>query len=258
MGAVPITVRYLPKDRAHGRPGYAMTPTSITIHNTANERSGADAEAHARYLEAGHRVSWHYTVDHDSIVQHIPLNEQAWHTGTNAGNTTSIGIEICEYPQTDAGKKLQATATENAVWLGAKLIHDNPMLKQVRTHQSWKQYGATGKYCPRDLLAAKAWPAFVIHVCVQLAAMNAVPPTPKPATAPLWRGRAISNTWLARHRKDARVVTWQKRMNALGYTLAVDGLFGPRSAVRLKQFQTKYKLVVDGKLGPKSWAAAWR
>lgn len=36
---------------ANNRPGYAMTPLYITVHNTANTAVGADAAAHARYLK---------------------------------------------------------------------------------------------------------------------------------------------------------------------------------------------------------------
>lgn len=145
--SVPIIKRLLPKGRAYGRPGYGMTPTSITIHNTSNEQVGADAEAHANFLEAGRGYSWHFSSDHDSIVQHLPTNEQGWHTGTNAGNTTSIGIEVCEYPNTADGRAKQAKATDNAAWLAAKLTRENPSIKRVVTHKSW-----SGKNCPRDIL----------------------------------------------------------------------------------------------------------
>lgn len=153
----PIIKRILPIGRVYGHPGYRMTPTSITIHNTANERAGADAEMHAKYLEAGHRVSWHFTADADSIVQHLPIDHQGWHTGTNAGNTTSVGIEVCEYPNTADGRAKQARATENAAWLAAKLMRENRSIKRVVTHKSW-----SGKICPRDILPT--WSNFLKRV----------------------------------------------------------------------------------------------
>jgi N-acetylmuramoyl-L-alanine amidase CwlA len=148
---VPIKQDFLPQGREYGRPGYLMTPTSITIHNTANPE--ATAENHASYLRQGHRISWHFTVDDDSIVQHMPINEQAWHTGTNAGNTTSIGIEVCEF----ADPKRQAKAEDNAAWLAAKLQHENKSVKEVRTHHSW-----SGKNCPRKILPH--WSSFLAKV----------------------------------------------------------------------------------------------
>ncbi len=33
------------------RPGYAMTPAYITVHNTANTAKGADAKMHANFVK---------------------------------------------------------------------------------------------------------------------------------------------------------------------------------------------------------------
>lgn len=81
------------------RPGYAMTPLYVTVHNTANTSKGADAKSHAAYVKRSTtEVSWHFTVDDKEIFQHLPLNENGWHAGDGHGdgNRKSIGIEICE------------------------------------------------------------------------------------------------------------------------------------------------------------------
>ncbi|CUU57765.1 Putative peptidoglycan binding domain-containing protein [Parafrankia irregularis] len=51
--------------------------------------------------------------------------------------------------------------------------------------------------------------------------------------------------------------TWQEKMNSLGYSLAVDGCYGPKSAAAARDFQTVRGLVVDGVLGPQTWAATF-
>jgi len=193
-----ITKRYIPKGRAYGRPGYRMKPTYVTIHNTGNQADGADAEAHARFLEGGRKVSWHYTVDADSIIQHMPTSEQAWHTGTNAGNTQSIGIESVEYPATDAGRKLQAKAEDNTAWLAAKLCHDHGIpLSRVVTHKSW-----SGKNCPRDILPH--WGAFKAQVKRYLKVMS------KPVATQLTKYRVMSTTLNLRTSPGGRVISSRK------------------------------------------------
>ncbi|NTW28525.1 MAG: hypothetical protein HGA39_04075 [Coriobacteriia bacterium] len=166
--AVPIAVRILPLGRAYGRPGYKLVgERTITIHNTENP--DATAENHADYLESGRAISWHFTVDADSAVQHLPLDEQGWHAGTTPGNTTSIGIEICEY--TDPA--LTALAIQNGAWLAAKLCHDLGLFpgRAVVTHQSWMQYGTSGKYCPH--LIIPQWGFFLAEVTAEYYGMEA-------------------------------------------------------------------------------------
>lgn len=145
------------------RPGYPLTSKSITVHNTANPNATADN--HADYLEsADRRASWHICVDDIEAVLSIPLDEQAWHTGTNAGNTTSIGIEVCEF--TDKARQDKAIA--NAQELIASMLNGTAPpefraahldIADVRTHQSWMQYGTSGKYCPRVILD-RGWSKF--------------------------------------------------------------------------------------------------
>ncbi|MEB8706802.1 N-acetylmuramoyl-L-alanine amidase, partial [Bacillus cereus] len=96
----PFESNIIPKGNRN-RPAYSMNPRYITIHTTANQNAGTDARAHARYVNNGggsSSVSWHFTVDDNRIVQHLPLNENGWHAGdgNGAGNRSSIGIEICE------------------------------------------------------------------------------------------------------------------------------------------------------------------
>ena len=231
--AVPVKVNHLPSGRTYGRPGYKLKGNlSFTVHNTANERAGADAEAHDTYLRAGRGISWHATADHDSIIEHLPLDEQGWHTGTNAGNTTSIGIEVCEYPATKAGRAKQAAATANAAWWIAKQLHARgmqPTAKTVRTHKSW-----SGKECPRDILPhwAKTPPK----------------PAPRPRMPLLRRGSV-----------GGAVRTLQADLNkSFPRRLVVDGIFGPRTDAAVRAFQKKKRIGIDGIVGPITWKALGR
>lgn len=130
-----------------------LTPSYITIHNTDNPKPGADALAHARflkmtgyYIHKGEKiwVSWHYTVDDQRVIKHIPVNELAYHARSE-GNNKSIGIEICMNSGID-----QSLAFLRAARLIAALMYDlNIKIEKVVPHQKW-----TGKNCPSLLLDA--------------------------------------------------------------------------------------------------------
>jgi len=168
--SVQIIKDFIPPGRRN-RPGYAMSPKYITIHDTANPNAGADAKAHARYLKgdsaASIPVSWHFTVDERVIVQHLPLNENGWHASDGAsgtGNRQSIGIEICE--NRDGNR---AAAEANAAWLVAKLLKDYGLgLDRVKQHYDWSK-----KDCPRVLRGRKnGWANFLKAVEQQLKTMK--------------------------------------------------------------------------------------
>ncbi|MER1275456.1 N-acetylmuramoyl-L-alanine amidase [Bacillus velezensis] len=149
---VKITRDFIPVGH-NNRPGYAMNPAYITVHNTANTARGANAAMHARYEKNPETpTSWHFTVDEKEIYQHLPLNENGWHAGdgnSGTGNRKSIGIEICENSDGDFEK-----AVANAQWLIKKLMKEHGIsLANVVPHQHW-----SGKYCPRKLL--DRWSSF--------------------------------------------------------------------------------------------------
>lgn len=152
---------------ARNRSGRAITPTYITIHNTANADRGADARMHAKYMkgaEAQQRlVSWHFTVDDQRCVQHLPLHELGMHAGTALGNASSIGIEICE----NAGIN-QAAANQRAALLTAALLQRLDLdITHVVPHKHW-----SGKQCPHLLLGTNGKiDGFIKLVKAELAAL---------------------------------------------------------------------------------------
>ena len=158
---------YIPKGRAN-RPGRAMKPQYLCLHDTANTNKGADAMAHAKYLKGSAAglapVSWHYTVDDKCIVQHLPWNETAYHAGDGGygkGNSTSVGIEICENPDGDRAK-----AEDNAIALIIDLLKEVGLTPdKVVPHKFW-----TNKQCPRVILGRHdGWVDFMAKIRGKLA-----------------------------------------------------------------------------------------
>ncbi|MFF3665486.1 peptidoglycan recognition protein family protein [Microtetraspora malaysiensis] len=72
--------------------------------------------------------------------------------------------------------------------------------------------------------------------------------------APAWPGRLLAYPPLT---TGADVRTWQQRMAARGWRIAVDGAYGPASRSVCEAFQAEKKLAADGIVGPATWRAAW-
>ena len=160
INGVPFTEWIVPKGNPNIRPGYRMSPKYITIHETDNTNVGAGARNHARYLynqaigSTDRAASWHFTVDDKEIYQHLPINENGWHSGdgNGSGNRESIAIEIAVNRDGDYNK-----AVENAKKLAAYLMKETGVpLKNVVKHQNW-----SGKTCPAIMISRGQWNAFL-------------------------------------------------------------------------------------------------
>lgn len=133
-----FTLDLIPNGRLR-RPGTIMKPKYITVHNTGVPNVKADNFRRSQLdVTQDKKVSWHFTVDENEIIQHLPLDEVGWHAGDRTGNYNSFGIEICERPG----------AEEVAIKFIAELLKTlNWDTTHVKTHRYW-----SGKDCPRLIL----------------------------------------------------------------------------------------------------------
>lgn len=170
-----------PKDKLAIKCPYAMTPTRIVIHNTAND---ASAESEIAYMHRnGNEVSFHYAVDDKGAVQGIELNRNAWHAsdGNGKGNREGIAIEIC---YSKSGGTRFDQAQRNAAELTAKLLKDYGWgIDRVTKHQDYGNH----KYCPHRTLRQYGWDFFLNLV-------KGFMETPKP-TAPTVKPTAVNVTY---------------------------------------------------------------
>ncbi|HVV37577.1 MAG TPA: peptidoglycan-binding protein [Acidimicrobiales bacterium] len=86
---------------------------------------------------------------------------------------------------------------------------------------------------------------------------SAPPAAPVPSGAPSspvpgWPGRYLRNPM-----HGADVHEWQSQMHHRGWSISVDGAYGPKSESVCAQFQRQIGLHVDGVVGPVTWKAAW-
>ena len=133
---------------------YNMTPTRIVVHNTANDASAKNEVAYM--VRNNNQVSFHYAVDDKQVVQGIPENRNAWHSGDGGkgiGNREGIAIEIC-YSKSGGAKFDKAEA--NAVELIVDILKRYGWgVDKVTKHQDYN-----GKYCPHRTLDL-GWGRFI-------------------------------------------------------------------------------------------------
>jgi len=141
-----------------------MNPRYITVHSTQNYSAGADAWKHSLALKngklratkrvGGNRIGylvWHYSIDENVAVQHLPTNEQGEHADFDGpGNNYSIGIEMCEHK----GNSRSATLDRTAKLIAYLMYEEKIPIYNVVPHYHWERTGLSKphKNCPHYLL----------------------------------------------------------------------------------------------------------
>lgn len=137
---------------ANGHGALNNPPKYFAIHSTANP--GATAQNHVNYWSREPEYAVHLVSDWNEAFQCVEFNKKAWHVGN--GNSTAIGIEICE-------------ATNKADFLKGMAIARNVILEvtnqfgmsvdQIKTHLWFTQnYGGTdGHDDPEPYLKKWGW-----------------------------------------------------------------------------------------------------
>ena len=149
-----IIKNIVPKDKYNIKCPYEMKPSRIVVHNTAND---APARNEIAYMISNNQeVSFHYAVDDKEVVQGIPENRNAWHSGDGEhgkGNREGVAVEIC---YSKSGGDRFTKAEQNAVELIVDILKRyNWGVDKVTKHQDYN-----GKYCPHRTLDA-GWDRFI-------------------------------------------------------------------------------------------------
>lgn len=112
----------------------------ITCHETANERVGADAQAHADLQSNGgaRQASWHVQVDDKQAIRSYPDTAQCWHAGKDEGNRNSLAVEICVNADGDYDAAFKLAAEVVRDWrikhkLGRSDVKQQAVLQVRRT-----------------------------------------------------------------------------------------------------------------------------
>ncbi|MCB6992878.1 N-acetylmuramoyl-L-alanine amidase [bacterium 210820-DFI.6.37] len=248
-----IRKKLCPKSKYGRKCPYKMSPSYITIHNTANNASAANEVNYM--LSNNNQTSYHYAVDDKEAVQAIPLNRNAWHAGdggSGTGNRKSIGIEIC---YSKSGGSRFDKAERNAAYLTAVLLKKRGWgINRVKRHKDW-----SGKDCPHRTID-RGWNRFLKMIQDELDKLNGKKTSTKPT---------VPQKTLVKGNIGDSVATLQTLMNwfiAKGLVkaskLEIDRSFGPATKTTVKAWQKAAKAkkyytgAVDGDWGPLSQKAA--
>ena len=162
LSEVNLKVDLIPAGRV-GRYKYRpMQPRYITIHSTQNYTGNAYQHAlalkrgalRAHKRPGGNRIgylTWHFTVQQDVALQHLPCREQGEHADFDGpGNNYSIGIEMCEHRGNNLAMTIDKTARLTAYLMYTYRIP----LAGVVPHYHWPRRGVSppNKDCPHFLL----------------------------------------------------------------------------------------------------------
>lgn len=153
---------------------HAMVPTSITVHNTANDASATNENA---YMARNDKyISYHTAIDDEFVRQAIPYNRNAFAAGDGAsgkGNRTSIHVEIC---YSKSGGQRYLDAEENAVQYIAHILHDKGWgIDRVKQHYDWSR-----KNCPHRIRDEGRWRSFIARVQDALDALSVTHASKRP------------------------------------------------------------------------------
>jgi hypothetical protein len=170
--SMSIPIREATNWTGPNRPGLALVPRYITIHETSNTNVGANAEMHRRFVQGGggrDGVSFHWVVDDAEAVHLLTDAEVGWHAGDGRdgpGNRQSLAIETCVNADGD-----WARTRRNLTILVATLMHRHGIpLANVVQHSRW-----SGKNCPLVMRRDGLWAGQVAAIDVAYRALVAPP-----------------------------------------------------------------------------------
>ena len=149
-----IIKNIVPTNKYNLKCPYEMRASRIVVHNTANDASARNEVSYM--ITNDNEVSFHYAVDDKEIVQGIPENRNAWHSGdgeNGKGNREGIAIEIC---YSKSGGDRFTKAEQNAVDLIVDILKRYGWgVDRVTKHQDY-----SSKYCPHRTLD-NGWDRFI-------------------------------------------------------------------------------------------------
>lgn len=252
--------------------GMDAQPMGVVLHIEQGYETGTVSEFH----NPGAQASAHFGVGKDGhIDQFVDTNDAAW--AEVAGNRHWISIEHEGFSGESLTLQQVASDARLVAWLkghegGPAYNFPLSVTDDINTPGlGWHGMGgdAWGGHfnCPGD--PVKAQRQTILAEAGRILGGN--PPTPPPPVVwppaphpiphpvppgyvPPWPGRMIHQPPIM---NGADVRTWQAKMAARGWTITVDGAYGPASESVCKQFQAEKHLGVDGIVGPITWHQTW-
>ena len=206
---------------------YAMAPTRVVVHNTANDAPAANEIAYM--IRNDNEVSFHYAVDDQEVVQGIPENRNTWNAGdgNGKGNREGIAVEICY--SLSGGEKFTKAEENAAEFIASILKRYGWGMDKVTKHQDYN-----GKKCPHRTLDL-GWDRFLKMVEAHL---NGDKPAPPPTPEPV---KMVDVYYRVRTKADGWLPEVKNLEDYAGFTGAVTD-----AAIRVSAGSVKYRVHIKG------------
>lgn len=171
--SLQITKVNAPQSKLKSKAPYSMDPIGVTIHETGNI---ATAMAEVSYMLGNNSsTGYHFAADDTRVVQGLPLNRNAFHSGdgsTGRGNRKTIAIETCYNWNGKTTTKndskynpLYQKAVDNVVELTAQLFIQHPKWGAPKSGVNLFQHNHhKSKNCPQRMREEGKWDDFVARV----------------------------------------------------------------------------------------------
>jgi Putative peptidoglycan binding domain len=220
----------------------------------------------------------------DDIVRGI----QAYHMDSNGWSDVAYNLMVCihGYVYEGRGKGVGSAANgssqANHDWyavcalVGEGDAQPAALIDGLQDAAAMcRDWGAGNGSCGHRDLYSTACPGDALYALVRDGAFQSggsapddTTPPPTPAGVPPFplppghyfgpaEGPAESHSGYYSTTDQRNLMTWQERMSDRGWTIDVDGLYGPQTDQVATQFQQEKGLSVDGLIGAETWQAAW-
>ena len=219
--------------------------SKITIHHAATVKASLKGMGNGF---SGSRVaSSNYAIDNDgNIALYVEECHRAITSSSTANDNVAVTIEVANNggaPNWTVSDK----ALESLIKLCVDICQRNDIKEINYTGDSsgnlTRHNMFTATTCPGPYLQGKfPWIAQEINKQLQ-----ANVPTPAPTPAP------AGHSTIRRGSSGAQVRELQEKLAYIGYSISVDGDFGPATESAVKDFQGNAGLGVDGICGSKTW-----
>lgn len=177
------------------------------------------------------------------VQSRFPAVKVIWGDG-GGEHATGLALDFMVGGDHALGEKIATYLWDNRIRLGVDWIIWNRRIRNPKKNGgAWRTYTGDNPHTDHP------------HVKFSTTAYTAPPaptPTPPKPSPPRYPG-----VQLRRGSRGAQVTAVQRRLKARGWTVAVDGSFGPALERTIEQFQQNKNLKADGVVGPDTWAALW-
>jgi hypothetical protein len=225
-------------------------------------------------------VSSHVGIDDtkNTVGEYVRRDYKAW-TAANA-NPVAVQAELCAFAKwsTAEWNKHPNMLANCAAWIAEEAKQYGLPLTKLTAQQAQTSGKGVCQHADLGSWGGGHWDCgsgFPLDKVLDMArgGQSETPPAPAP---PASSGKApkfpFPNTdylgvpdgtryWHDGHGygydSDQGVRPWQQQMKKRGWTISVDGVYGPQSKTVATQFQAEKGLAADGKVGPKTWDATW-